>query len=780
MAGMARHGSATAFSGFSVCQPALGAALQWLPAVGTPELDDMINAFLPGPASIQDKRAHISMDFFEYYRQTGENFKFYATLSGSFTPVTASPASSALYDSGYGSSFNHSPVLSDQGSWAQSPAAFAAPDARTKSRSSTSKRASSSADFASHPGMRILTKDGQDVTNSASRGCKTKEQRDHAHLMRIIKACDACRKKKIRCDPSHKKRAASQASTSPAEQKPAKKARKAEESPPVTVMASAPEFLIGNASASPEAAFAFPGLETDYPQDFDAFWNDFITFDQEPAGAAVEHTADHFFFDSVTDSQNFFFPSPGLLSISPSQVLTPPTPALSRTSPVLADPVGGVGGEVLVHDPTVPYLNPGVAHGTNYVDFNLYSPGPDVSDEDPVLQMVDLGSQQRSPQLHRSAASPVVGTPGSSHSSWGVVIASPLDVPDTSTTTSPYLDPGSSVDLQAQSDTRRSPGHERRAHRPMLVHAAGLETANASSIPSPVSRTASPMLCTNAASTVAAHIQESSVSLGSSPRPRRPAGRNHSPLASRTVVSDVHDGATGTGILASSATVSQLDATSRHTSSQGTTHAASPTGPKQSHKVVRATVSACVPGVAQTCGKCSVSAQLLGGVESGAFAQPDGRYGVQHGTVVLSAVLATIFTSTLPTWRIPAGDDAKNGVTSSLRPSPLLFQLAVLGLVSLFCASALQAHLGTQVNLANMLVIASLSLARFAPRGAGPSSVTRVASRTLPSPASSGFVNTAKLKVRAAGRSPRDLRSAVLQRAGNFIPRLASVSSLRL
>lgn len=62
--------------------------------------------------------------------------------------------------------------------------------------------------------MKIMTRDGVDVTNAASRGSKTKEQRDHAHLMRIIKACDSCRAKKIRCDPSHKRRAASTTTSS--------------------------------------------------------------------------------------------------------------------------------------------------------------------------------------------------------------------------------------------------------------------------------------------------------------------------------------------------------------------------------------------------------------------------------------------------------------------------------------------------------------------------------------------------------------------------------------
>jgi len=50
-----------------------------------------------------------------------------------------------------------------------------------------------------------MTKDGIDVTSSAGRGTKTKEQREHAHLMRIMKACEDCKRKKIRCDPSHRR-----------------------------------------------------------------------------------------------------------------------------------------------------------------------------------------------------------------------------------------------------------------------------------------------------------------------------------------------------------------------------------------------------------------------------------------------------------------------------------------------------------------------------------------------------------------------------------------------
>lgn len=48
------------------------------------------------------------------------------------------------------------------------------------------------------PGFSIMTKDGIDVTSSAGRGTKTKEQREHAHLMRQLKACADCKRKKIR------------------------------------------------------------------------------------------------------------------------------------------------------------------------------------------------------------------------------------------------------------------------------------------------------------------------------------------------------------------------------------------------------------------------------------------------------------------------------------------------------------------------------------------------------------------------------------------------------
>jgi len=791
MTDMARNGSVGAFSGFSVCQPALGASLQWLPAIGTAELDDMINTFLPGPASIQDKRAHVSMDFFEYYRQTGENFKFYPVASGSFTPLTSSPAT--LYDSGYASSFNPSPVLSE-GSWTQSPAPFApaASDAGSVARSASKKPSTSSSrqqpvDFSSHPGMRILTKDGRDVTNSASRGCKTKEQRDHAHLMRIIKACDACKKKKIRCDPSHRKRTASQASsTSPAEHKPAKRPRKAEEPPPVAIAGALTDFSVAGDSLASEALLGFPSFETAYPQDFEEFWTEFVTLDQEPVLAAAEPTFDDFVFDSFADPLNFFSPSSGSASTSPSQVLTPFTPAHSSASPIVASDLAvDVAGDFSFQDMTVPYLNPDTTYGTNYVDFNLYSPGPEVFDEDPVLQMRDLGSRQQSPQspglgaTNRSAAqrSPRV-------SAAGVGVGEPV----TAALADPawYSVPGAdanqwlvtSHDRQAVeegSSRRPRPGRQPTNHS-SLGGGEGLR-AFAPSVPSPVSQTSAPAAAGgiprgDSASVVVANRPQSSVSPHRSPQPSRvttaPPGGLRSPPAGLVVSTK----AIQSGVLDSSVRFSLSTPTVSCQSRQRATETASPAGRDVSRKSAGDVARAGVLRYEQSRVSSSASRQLLAVRESGSSVGHGEQRGVRDETVAANAALATVLLATLPTRRNVVGGDVKYLAFFS--------QLAVFGLVSLFCACALQAHLGSQVTLVNILAVTGISLARLAPRCSGPSSATQVASKTLPPPTPTGIVDALQSKMQSVAGSLTDFRSAASQWARGIVPRLRPVRTLRL
>ena len=277
--------------GFSVYQPMLGAPLQFFPALGSKELDDMVDAYIAGPASVKDKRASVSVDFLEYAQRTGQTFKFYAVPG--MMAAAESPMASPFQGS-TASSINASPIAS---SWdwaavsAPTPSSSARAAKSSRTGSAASSRRSAPSDFAHLPGMKILTKDGTDVTNSASRGSKTKEQRDHAHLMRIIKACDSCKKKKIRCDPSHKKR-----SVAPQPAKVTKKAPRTTAAP--AVAAPQPDSFPVTPSFDLDSSFTSPELENfDIDNLMKEPWEDFIQYpaaDEDPN------------YDFFLDPQGFF------------------------------------------------------------------------------------------------------------------------------------------------------------------------------------------------------------------------------------------------------------------------------------------------------------------------------------------------------------------------------------------------------------------------------------------------------------------------------------------
>lgn len=387
MADMSRTTSAV--EGFSVYQPALGSPLQFLPAVGTKELEQLIGAYLPGPGSAQEKRATISMDFFEHSRQTGENFKYYAVVTPAATPESA---------------YNVSPVMSDLSfysspSQASTPAvAPAAKKPRTASQK-PAKTATTTTDFSHLPGMKILTADGQDVTNSVSRGCKSKEQRDHAHLMRILKACDACKKKKVKCDPSHKKRSASQVESKSEAAKPAKKSRK--------TTASSPKEHSAVFTPAPEPSLQADSLglsSVDFSASMDESWDQFLTFNDEPVDAPIPQD----FYGAVPQDFDFFFgmdnsfsPSMSGSSVSSAQPLTPVSSGLLTQ----ANDFTFSEDNALVflqsadnsQEPSLPYLNPAGQIGSNYVDFNLFSPATSFIDEEPQSLKSAPASQVQSP-----------------------------------------------------------------------------------------------------------------------------------------------------------------------------------------------------------------------------------------------------------------------------------------------------------------------------------------------------------------------------------------------
>lgn len=380
--------TASAAEGFSVYQPALGSQLQFLPAVGSKELEQLIDAYLPGPGSAQEKRAAISVDFFQYSRQTGENFRYYAAVTPAATPESA---------------YNVSPVMSDLSfysspSQASTPAVAPAPK-KSRTASQKPRTTTSTTDFSHLPGMKILTADGQDVTNSVSRGCKSKEQRDHAHLMRILKACDACKKKKVKCDPSHKKRPASQVESKSEAAKPAKKSKKS--------TASSPKAHSTVFTPAPEASFQMDSLglsNAGFSSAMDEPWDQFLTFNDEPVDAPVPQD----FYGAVPQEFDFFFgvdnsfsPSFSGSSVSSTQPLTPVSSGLLPQANDFSfnedNALVFLQGADSSQEPNLPYLNPAGQLGSNYTDFNLFSPASSFIDEEPQSLKSGPSSQVQSP-----------------------------------------------------------------------------------------------------------------------------------------------------------------------------------------------------------------------------------------------------------------------------------------------------------------------------------------------------------------------------------------------
>ncbi|KAF5003337.1 hypothetical protein FDECE_10104 [Fusarium decemcellulare] len=367
--------------GFSVFQPTLGAQLQFFPAIGTRELDELVNAYVPGPASAQEKRASISLDFFEYAHLTGQTFKFYPVYNMATSvesPATASP----LQDSGYGSSFNASPVMSN---WDWSGVNASASSRRQSPKSAASRN--HTADFSNIPGMKIMTKDGRDVTNSASRGSKTKEQRDHAHLMRIIKACDSCKKKKIRCDPSHKKKGVTHSQAQPASKVTKKTKTIAPE--PRAVPAVVQDDLVASLSFPAEQSFSaeLDNLTASVSAGVES-WEEFI---QYPA-------VDDYDYDFFYDPEGYLSPQS---SSSQSAYSTKPVTPTSQQD--LFGSFNPGNAEATVASADLPFNQTESIH--DYVDFNLYSPQSSFSEDD---RMVSIeGSKQSVSQPRTPAPQPL-------------------------------------------------------------------------------------------------------------------------------------------------------------------------------------------------------------------------------------------------------------------------------------------------------------------------------------------------------------------------------------
>lgn len=175
---------------FTISQAYLGSPLRFEPALGSKELDCLVNDFVPGNGTLQQKRAQVSLDFFNAIELS--NLPHPVSRRYHVPNYMTSPSTASVeYSSPEGSA---------------SPAA---------SKSLKRVRTDSTKDSSSKrlPGFSIMTRDGVDITEYASRGPKSKEQRDHAALMRKLKACGPCKRSKQRCDPSHHRVATSPATT---------------------------------------------------------------------------------------------------------------------------------------------------------------------------------------------------------------------------------------------------------------------------------------------------------------------------------------------------------------------------------------------------------------------------------------------------------------------------------------------------------------------------------------------------------------------------------------
>ncbi|PHH64212.1 hypothetical protein CDD81_4826 [Ophiocordyceps australis] len=418
--------------GFSVFQPAPGAQLEFSPPLGTRQLDGLVHAYIPGPAPIMEKRASISVDFLYCLRQTGQVYKFYAVSPpASATSMSTSPSSDSSCSSPLDTCVGHlsantSPVA---GSWDWSATASlssrSSPSSqrarRPGAKTSTWPSRHQTRDYSHLPGMKILTKDGRDVTNSASRGCKTKEQRDHAHLMRIIKACSDCRRKKIRCDPSHKKRGADAARPPATRVGVRKKEKDVAQSQPclrqrqtalqtqqsLGTEAASPssrlDFLVPTSSLDCDFDFSLPGFDSaDENQQSCSTdsWEQFIEY--PPADFIPDVDLDMFINNSpLADFQGHSAcldwgsnsSSLGLESNSPPMsypYMSPPLSSAAFAPPHSLDPSAPPGSSANngLCNALLPYDAPGGV-GMDYKDFNLYSPRSSFSEDD---NMLSIGS----------------------------------------------------------------------------------------------------------------------------------------------------------------------------------------------------------------------------------------------------------------------------------------------------------------------------------------------------------------------------------------------------
>ncbi|CAG8959816.1 hypothetical protein HYFRA_00001724 [Hymenoscyphus fraxineus] len=259
--------NSSTFQTFVITQAFLGAPLTFTPALGSVELEQMIDAYIPGPASKSEKLSEVTIDFYNHATvdlNTGSLVRSYHVFPVSYFEQSPTESQSSGFSPAV-----YTPTSSAHGSFT-APVRKASSSGRV-SKSKKAKKDVKKVDEPRLPGFSIMTRDGVDVTSTLGRGTKTKEQREHAHLMRIMKACDACKKKKIKCDPSHRRSTMEMSRTPSNNTKTSASSSQANPSPP-----AAPSITASDSFSSQNATSSFNTIDDFvlFPEGDNTVWNE--------------------------------------------------------------------------------------------------------------------------------------------------------------------------------------------------------------------------------------------------------------------------------------------------------------------------------------------------------------------------------------------------------------------------------------------------------------------------------------------------------------------------
>ncbi|KAG5984685.1 hypothetical protein E4U54_006114, partial [Claviceps lovelessii] len=388
MAPTARSTPSSRLYGFAVSQPALEAPLQFSPPCGSRQLNDMINALIPGPSPISHKRRDVALDFFKYAHETGQSFRYYpvrCVSSAGVSPVPASPSRDSIT-----SSSNASPPTPSC-DWR---AIFVPSKASSLPRNSSQRRrglkargqrsgysGSRNYDLSHYPGLRIYNKEGVDVTNTASRGSRTQEQRDHARLIRERGgACGTCKRKKIKCDRDHKR--GFDEIEPPSTSKPNKKARTMPPNapPPRSLLITGVNTDVPvPPTSSLQSGPGFPSNDVEFLNPADLALNSLDQVLQFPDTQELDALLD---LNDSNDHSSMQLSASSSVA-SPQKSTTPLSQQDCGADPACASLDSIPQASVF----RLPFMDDEFASLIDYIDFPLYSPSSDFSEDERMLSI---------------------------------------------------------------------------------------------------------------------------------------------------------------------------------------------------------------------------------------------------------------------------------------------------------------------------------------------------------------------------------------------------------